>query len=230
MGLLFFVSCGQETSVPNIDVQNINIEIEEAGEIRMSEYFSSIEYIQLKTPKESPIGSIFKIIERDGKLLLFDRKRSSIWVFDDFGNFLNEITIPVGRGPGEVEYLADVFVSKNSLIHAVGQFKIVVYNLNGRLEESFNIDFNPFYIFYDEELDLYSGYVATMLNPNVDEKYKNQNILFFDKTGEIKGSALRIREGAEGIRFNIPNYFTEYKDEIFFFSSYSGYYIFLQRR
>lgn len=216
LGVLFFVSCKQEKVTPNILVQNIDIRIEESSNIKMSDYFSSIEYVQLETPQEKPIGSIFKIIERDEKLFLFDRKRNSIWLFDNSGNYLNEIIIPIGRGPGEVEYLADVFVSKNLMIHALGQLKIVVYDLNGNFKEDVNLDFNPFYLYYDTDLELYSGYVATMLNPKVDEKFKNQNILFFDKTGEIKNGALKIREGAEGIRFNIPNYFTEYKGNVFF--------------
>jgi hypothetical protein len=129
---------------------------------------------------------------------------------------VNEIDIPEGRGPNELEHLKDVYISDSLKIHALGQYKIVVFDLNGESIGQTSMVFNPSYIFYNEERQLYAGYVTAMLNVNVPDSIKMFNLFYFNTNGEIIDVDIKIRPGAEGISYNIPSYFTEYSGEIYF--------------
>ena len=214
--LLLFISCEIKEEGLIYKPISISIDVESSSNLKMSEFFSDIEYIELVTPPNKFVGNVFKIINKNEKLFLYDRSNNNVWVFSEEGYYLNDIQIPVGRGPADLEHLTDIYITDSEEIHALGQFKIVVYDVKGNFLRNISLEFNPFNIFYLEEMQLYGGYAATMLNSRIDDQYKDSHILYFDNNGEIFEKDITIRKGSEGIRYNIPNYFSEFNGDTFF--------------
>lgn len=62
MLFIFPVACSSPNSetVSSEDVTTIEVNIDEAEPVYMSEYFSGIDYIYLESPEDRPIGRIRK--------------------------------------------------------------------------------------------------------------------------------------------------------------------------
>ena len=130
---MLITSCSQtknELHIPD-DLETIQINLEEAGILKMSDFISEIEYIPLETPDGRPIGRIRKFLINDSYLGFYDQARKSVWVYTRDGEYINEVIIPEGKGPGELENFEDVILTDQGEIHALGSFKIVVYDIKG---------------------------------------------------------------------------------------------------
>ncbi|NBC03786.1 MAG: 6-bladed beta-propeller [Bacteroidetes bacterium] len=223
---LCIVSCSQtpqEKSPVKQETQTISVDLNEAVEtLPMSKFFSSLEYKLLETPPNKPIGRIRKIMPQENYIALFDKARKSVWIFDYDGSFINEISIPTGRGPGEVTDLSDVIISDDGLVHAMGAFKIVVYNSKGEFIRATEFDFFIYNFMYNTKTKEYIGYADNSLNQMLQE-HGGHNLLFFDHDGNINRSAVPIPKGREHIGYLISNRFPRLNNQNhhYFFSHLS---------
>ena len=98
--MLLFASCrhGSEGKI-NYNFETIDVDFSDTQKALSTDIIDSIEYIKLADTKD-PIGNVKKIIVADGKIMLLDNSRKSIWIFTTDGKFVNRISAP-GQGPEE---------------------------------------------------------------------------------------------------------------------------------
>jgi hypothetical protein len=217
--LLLFTACStaEQDPVLSEEVITISVNLDEAAQLYMSEFFSELRYIHLETPEERPIGRIRKIIVKDDVIGLFDRARHSVWVYTTEGEYVNEVNIPRGRGPGELEEITDVIITRDGQVHALGTFKVVAYDLEGRFVGETGYRFRAYRFTYDRNSGEYIGYASNSMNTILDDEHAGHNLLFFDKDGTITDSFLPIGTGREQMGFNISNRFPVYGNYQLFF-------------
>jgi|AntRauTorckE6833_2_1112554.scaffolds.fasta_scaffold01340_7 hypothetical protein len=202
----------KKNSLTKINVDLTNVE----DTLKMSKYFSDIEYVQLKSSDNRPIGRIRKIIPLKDKIAFYDQARQSVWFFNYDGEYINEIIIPEGRGPGEIIHMSDVIISDDEKIHALGAYKIVEYDLDGNLQNEVNFKFFIYKIAYNSLINEYIGYADNSINLDLPDEHERKNLIFFNKDGDITQSFLPIKEGREQMGYKIPNNFPFYGTQIMF--------------
>lgn len=219
VALFLCISCAnEETSrVPLAELQEISVNIDEAVDtLNMSDYFSGLSYVPLKSPEGVPIGRIRKFMIKKDRLAFYDEAANRVWVYSKSGQYQNHVTIPLGRGPGEIIRMNDVIVDESGLIHAIGEFKIVVYNTDGEFIRETNFEFFIYAFTYLENDDLYVGYAGNSLNTQMNNSHAGHNLLFFDRNGKVVDSAIPIPNGREHMKAIVPNNFPSYDETLFF--------------
>lgn len=216
-----FLGCSESSSEKSInksrEIVKIDIDIDEARPLRMSEFFSGITYISLKTPNNSPMGIITKIMPQGDTIALYDQSKKSVWIFNDEGIFESEIKIPEGRGPGELEHISDVYFDEDLRIHVLGAFKFITLDIDGNLLMESSMDLFARYFTYDLISKSYYGYADGNPNVRISDEYKGYDLFKFDDTGVIENSFIPIDKNKQGISYGIPNYFPTYIGEHYFF-------------
>lgn len=175
--------------------QTIQIDLEKASPIHMSEFFSNIDYIYLKTPFNRPIGMIWKIMIQKDYIALYDRPRKSVWIYSKTGKFINEVSIKEGKGPQELQDISDVTFSSNNIIHVLGRFKIVTYNIEGNFLNEFTFKFFVYNFIYNSDTKKYVANANN--NPNrglLSEPTVDHNLYFFKNDGVITDYFLPIEQ------------------------------------
>lgn len=215
---ILVISCSNHS---NSDIESshtkIHVDLSSVEDsLKVSEYFSNIEYVHLKTPDEQLIGRIRKIIPLKSKIAFYDQARQSVWFFTYDGEYLNEIKIPEGRGPGEIIHMSDVIITNDEKIHALGAYKIVEYDLEGSLQNEVNFKFFIYKIAYNSLTNEYIGYADNSINLDLPDEYARKNLIFLNKDGDITQSFLPIKEGREQMGYKIPNNFPFYGTQIMF--------------
>jgi hypothetical protein len=217
--VLLFISC-EETQIQKFGVEKtttIEVDLNEAEDrLAMSRFVQKLEYRILNTPDNDFIGRIRKIIPQGNRIAFYDEARKSVWVHTTDGEYINEVSIPEGRGPGELTDISDIIYTKDRNIHALGPFKIVVYNEEGEFLRETDFDFFIYKFAWLSEADIYVGYADNSLNPML-EDHDAQNLLFFDSSGNVIKSEIPIPKGREHIKYQIPNRFPSYNEKIYFF-------------
>lgn len=216
---LFLTSCNsnEREIQDHNDLEQISIDVSKSEEIMMSDFFDSIDYVSLKTPDNDVIGRIRKIVIQDDYMAFLDQAKNSIWIHTAEGEYVNEVAIPVGRGPGELEQIEDIVFTGNNEIHALGAFKIVVYEMDGEYQREIPFRFFIYRFTYDEDSKLYIGYAANSLNDILDNTHSGKNLIVFNNKGEIVDSFLPIPEGRQELGYLVPNKFPTYNGETLFF-------------
>jgi len=211
-------SAEKETGPTTIDgVVEIKVDVEDARPLAMSEFFSNVTYLPLKTPNSRPIGYIFKIMPQGDKIVLYDRSSQSVWVFSDSGEYITEVRIPYGRGAGEIEHISDVYFDKEFNVHAMGAFKYVEYDMNGELLNETQFDQFVQAIVYSNRDSMYYANFEGSPNQRIDEKFRDFQLYAFNKDGEIENGYLPLSKNKMGIGYTIPNRFPLYENKLFFF-------------
>ncbi|TVR18383.1 MAG: 6-bladed beta-propeller [Balneolaceae bacterium] len=209
-----FISCNNKLHEDYLTeaVQTILVDLDKAGDLHMSDFFSAINYYPLITPEGKKMGRITKTMILDEYIGFYDDARKSVWVFTRDYDYVNEVRIPIGRGPGEVIHMTDAILTNDGLIHALGAYNVVIYNLEGEFMDEFLVDFFITKFTYNQETQEYIGYASNNLNRELNEGHAGHNLIFFDKTGTVTGSKLPIENGREYIAQYIPNRFAAYND------------------
>jgi len=180
------LSCEQgEEKIDKVEFETLKIDLNDKTGISMSDYFTGIEYVPLIPPEGKYIGRVRKIVKQDSLIALFDRARNSLWIFTETGEYVNEVRIPAGRGPGEVEHLNDIILTSDLIVHALGAFKIVSYDLHGNFIDEIDFDFFIYKLAYDENKDAFIGYASNHLNERLNNEHAGHNLFWIDKSGEI---------------------------------------------
>jgi len=218
---LLLAACSGSESNTNIaessDIVTININVEEAKPILMSEFFSGITYFPLSNPTGEPVGNIFKIMTQGDKIALYDRPKKSVWIYTDEGEYLNEVKIPQGQGPGELEHISDVYFDEQFNVHAMGAFKFVTLDMEGNLLNETQVDLFAKYFTYIVEDSIYFGFADGNPNARIPEQHKGYDLFAFNDNGKITNSYVPIEENKQGISYGIPNYFPEHDGQHYFF-------------
>ncbi|MCC5915486.1 MAG: 6-bladed beta-propeller [Balneolaceae bacterium] len=208
----FFACSSEQDSVPLEDVKTIQVDLNDAEDLNMSQFFSSVEYHPLVTPDDKQIGRITKTMVLDEYFGFYDEARNSVWVFTRDFEYVNEVRIPQGRGPGEVIQMTDAVLTNDGLVHALGAYNMVIYNLEGELVDEALIDLFITKIAYDESSQEYIGYASNHLNRELNGDYSGHNLIYFDRSGTVTGGELPIENGRQYIAQYIPNRFSAYND------------------
>lgn len=223
--LCFLIGCSKENQVQNNEhpdndnpVQTIFVDFDDLrDDLNMSDFFSEISYIHLNNPDGEPIGRIQKIMIQGQYLGFYDESTNKIWIYSKNGNYINNIDIPEGRGPGEIQQMSDVILTADGLIHALGAFKIVVYNLHGEFIRETNFDFYIYKFEYLDSNDEYVGYAGNSLNIQLNNEHTGHNLIFFDIDGQITDSAIPVPKGREHMRLLVSNNFPNFNGQNLFF-------------
>lgn len=217
---ILLASCSKEKSVYNYEENSeiIKVDISESEEILASDFFSDIKYTEIQTPSNEPIGRVSKIIANKNVIGLFDDAKGSVWLFNPEGVYINEVTIPEGRGPGELIHLQDIIITNDQKIHALGTHKIVVYDFKGQITDEIEFQFLIYKFTYLEDSATYIGYADNVPNYGMNNSFEGHNLLQFNKNGRIVNSYLPINKGRENLGFDIPSRFTVYGNNQIFFA------------
>lgn len=215
-----FYGCSGNGSENNSTVNQgnpveIRIDVEEAKPLYMSEFFSDISYFSLNTPNDRPIGLINKIMPQGDKIALYDRTKKSVWIYTENGDYVNEVEIPQGRGPGELEHISDVYFDEEFNIHAMGYFKFIVLDMEGNQLNETRLDlFVRHFTYVDSS---YFGFSDGNPNTGIPEQHQGFNLYKFDEDGNIENSYRPIEKNKQGIGFGVPNYFPVYEGDQYYF-------------
>ncbi len=137
--------------------------------MKISDIADTVEYVELKTPKDLPITRIWNIIPIDDCWII--HSRDGVYKFTNKGEFIKNIGSP-GQGPGEysVIYNIDVDYSRKEIvINTSGQ--LLFYDLNGnhlRTEKKsgtfYDIGLSDSIIWISEAATNADKYIAFALN------------------------------------------------------------------
>jgi hypothetical protein len=218
--ILMLCSCSLGDREAHSELVNkvIKVDLNEVQPLNLSSFVDRLEYHYLESPKNRPIGRVRKIIPFQDHVGLYDAGRASIWIYTMNGEYVNEVEVPRGRGPGELEQVVDIIISDDGLIHALGTFKIVVYDLEGNFRNQVDYQFRIYRFTYLPDTQEYIGYASNSMNLNQGSEHAGHNLIFFDEDGNITRSFLPIGTGREQIGYGVPNKFPVHNGQIFFFA------------
>jgi hypothetical protein len=199
------------------DIIEIKVDIEKAKELKMSEFFSNVSYYPLETPDNAPIGLIDKIMIQEGHIALYDKTKRSVWVYSKSGEYVSEVRIPYGRGPREIEHLLDVSFDKDLNIHALGDFKFLIFDLNGEVKKEVSFDLFVRKFIYDSDKGSYFSFAGGNKNSKLPSSLRGNNVFEFDQNGEIISTYMPFEENRTAIGYGIPNNFPTYAGEHYYF-------------
>lgn len=204
-----FISCNFSKK-PSNDSQTIAVNIDEEKELNYSQLINSLEYLQLKIPKGEIVGNIGKVFFTEGYIGLIDRRKRSIWIFTDQGDYVNEIPVIIGQGPGEVLTFSDADFGEKDQIHVLGAYRINTFNLKGELLNEVQL---PLLIRSFKYIDGQNSFIAFMNNematPKGDLSKGLYNLYTFDKEGKIIERFLPFeQEKADLSRLLISNFYS----------------------
>lgn len=107
--LIFFVFLGCKTE--NLKNNNIIVDLNKYSNVSFYDIFLKQEMIPLETNSESLVREISKIEVFKDNLYIWDYTLSTIFVFNNQGNYLYKLS-KKGHGPGEYLDISDFFIQK----------------------------------------------------------------------------------------------------------------------
>jgi hypothetical protein len=132
--ILFIARCGDKPQertpaegVPVITVSSIEETVQDTSFLRLTDI------VYLETTDSSLIADIKKIAADDDYLFVFDRKQRKVFIFDENGKFINQIS-RIGQGPNEYASLWDISVdpfNKNLMLWCDRPYKIMYFTYMG---------------------------------------------------------------------------------------------------
>ena len=111
-----------------------------------ADFFKKVELLPLETTDQSLVANVSKILEVDGKLVVFDNSRRYVKVFSDDGRYLNDIG-KLGQGPEEYTDVYDVtYNSAARCLTLLSPFgEVVNYSPEGKFVDRFFLPSKPNY-------------------------------------------------------------------------------------
>jgi len=159
-----------------------------------------------------PIGNIKKLMFCKGKIIIWDQKGKSIWVFSEEGNFISSIS-SLGRGPKEYTSINNVSITTPNIINIAdaASKSIIKYNFEGKFIERFStISYLSDYIEKD-------GYKYSFYHDIVSEDINKYFLKISDNSGFRSGffPFTCTRQFGE-------NYFIKSNEDIYFNKSFDN--------
>lgn len=168
----------------NLEVINVEKNLNNPGEIKLSNVATNIEYIRLEFTAECPINFIFNVHITLDYIFVYSSNAQPLFQFNRQGKFIKKIG-NLGRGPGEYMIIRDLTfddVNKVIYINANYKRKILKYDYNGKFLDDFPVGDNVRRIdFIDKDNLLIHRIAGVPLNS---PDYFDYGII--DQTGKIK--------------------------------------------
>ncbi|WP_291788627.1 6-bladed beta-propeller [Cecembia sp.] len=178
--LLILSACttNEDSEINNIEIQ---IDLEKSKSVKLSDYFSSIEYIFLSNNENNYLAQPYTIVKKSGLFFVRDILLNSILIFDGQGTLINAI-LSSGAGPGEFQsidnffignefvYVKDVSLRKMLIFDHEGNFISETQNLFGQSNFYISEAFELWYLNNQAEYDFRiirkanDGEISTFLN------------------------------------------------------------------
>lgn len=181
---IIFVSACKSTEDKNLENPKI-IELNDSITLndstsKFKEYFEIEKIIELETTEKSTLVSLDKIIFKEDKIVILDKKFSGLKVFKNDGHYMHDIS-KLGQGPGEFTKIFDVtMLDSNILVYSLNDMKLGEFNLNGDFIRESKIPF--FADYFTVEKNNYYFY----LNYNSSQYNDKKNLLITDSKFNIK--------------------------------------------
>lgn len=189
LGLFLFqlISCKNSTEISNSEKGVFQeIKIKDNLDVVESDYkklFTSSSLSELVLPDSIFVSNVNKLKFSEEKILILDKKFSSLLVFDNSGEFLGSVGT-LGFGPGEFQEITDFEVKFGVIsVYSKADFKIFRFNLsNLSYIDSRKIDF-----FANSMIQLSENEFLFYINHNPSDFSKDKNIIFLNtNSGESK--------------------------------------------
>lgn len=133
--MMFVVGCGSKGNTPNELLPQYTVDLDVIAGTPMPFKAEIGRVVPLETTKESLLGDTRKVMIRDDKIYIHDRKRHRINIFSINGKYLGHLSRQ-GRGPGEYLKLTDFDIDGESVyVLSADNKKITQYSQD---------DFNKF--------------------------------------------------------------------------------------
>lgn len=200
------------------DAPVISVNIDQEKELELSSFISSLEYTILKTPEDKLMGEILKIISTENHYGFFDPSRSTVWIYDKELNFVKDIVIPDGGGPGELRYLSDASFGRDNNLYVLGLFKVIEFDVNGNVLKEIPIKFQATKLVYIPSEEVLVAYMINTISPYMNDQKQSYNLIYFNDDGEFLEGAVPIDDRKKGMRFAVFENFPQNNGEQLFFS------------
>jgi len=220
LSLIIFISCQSNNNDTPIENETVKLTISNSDndQILLSEVISNLEYKILKTPDDLLIGNVRKIISNKKYYGFLDLAKKSIWIFDKNLAFVNEILIPSGRGPEQLEYLSDISFGDNHNVYALGLYKILEFDLYTGFEREIRIQPQLYKFTYDSLNSNFIGYMNNSVSPHNTESDVSYNLVYINLNGEMVEKKLPIDQRISNLKFLHFDNFPSFNNEQLFFS------------
>jgi hypothetical protein len=139
------LSCDRKEKILTGDISQIEINIDKASYIALSDIVDSFRFVPLETTDDCLIGRVDKVIFMDDLFFVLDTELSkSVFVFDKMGRFKFKID-RLGQGPGEYTFLNDMAINaKDQTIELLADLKIIKFDLSGKFLSEIKFEYpNP---------------------------------------------------------------------------------------
>lgn len=190
------------------DVQTLPITIADEGKgLLFSDVYSKVNYIPLETTEQSLVGGISKLeITNNGELIVLDRTRGSVILFNDRGKYICHIG-KRGNGHGEYNMPADMVYDKynNSvLVLDEGSNKILCYGTSGKFLSSIQLGFyiSALTVLDNNHLCLYMNHYDDLTN-----RASGHNFKIISRNGHIISEFMDYDATMESFHPNSENVF-----------------------
>ena len=111
------------------------------------ELFSRIDYISLRFEEDRPVGSVGKVVIKDGTLFLSDGRR--VFQYSVDGEYIGALERR-GRGPQEYSGIMDFAVDSSHIYLIDRNMKLLKYTLENDFVRGEKLDFFPASIYVDQ--------------------------------------------------------------------------------
>jgi len=150
---IIFAGCSEKESDTSL-VQLVQIDLSEAREAKLSEFFESINYTLLDYSDEKPIVNAYKVVVTDGEYFVESRVTAEVFVFDKSGQLKNIIG-QFGDGPGEIRLIDGLFVYGDTIrIDSEYANKYVLFTKDGEFIQEGKLSYQAPAI-YEKDFGLY---------------------------------------------------------------------------
>ncbi len=136
--LLILSSCGGRSEEKGFPVK---VDLDDAKEGKISEFFALKGRIDLETTQESVIGNIEKVIllpEEDRVVVLDGKRPRKVLLFDYKGKFLRQVGSP-GEGPGEYYEPNDICYAGKEIVVYSKSMKLLYFTPDGDYIDELNM-------------------------------------------------------------------------------------------
>ena len=213
------VSCNFEPTIDDNESVRIKVDANLKGEVKLSEVCNEVKYLGLYNDIDLlPISEASKMIFKNGSFFLFDQNQGNVFIFSENGEFVNSFQILKGRGPYELERIADFSVDQiNERIIVLGFAKLVVYTFDGKPIDELKMTVLP------QKLTVYQEDFLFLLDSSSPERQVGDgyNLVRMSGDGTIVQTFLKSSyvENQKKYFLLVSNNFPEYNGEQLFFNS-----------
>ena len=160
IGVFITVACNNTKPEEN-GIKIIEIDLDQAKHINLTEWFDSIQLIPLETNDQSLIATKNYASISEDSIYIYDQKMHCILVFDhNNGKFIKTTSHLIGQGPNEYISINDFDIDERNgdiLLLSSGVFTINRYNANLELTNKYKLthDLIPYGVFKSISNDIF---------------------------------------------------------------------------